>query len=167
MSTQSSDRRPVQVFLDTRGFINVPDKKPLPRYPTDFFKDDNSGFTAHRDNIRRTIKSIAGEMRAKADPVNILHVQMREKAYAKSHRPVEALFNQSNSFSLVGGARIGELLVQCTPDSLDIVEEVIREKAEADPLTVHNSQFTPARRLKVFASGRFAFVGCDTGIGGR
>ena len=63
---------------------------------------------------------------------------MREEALAKSYRPLNALFSKANSFCLVGGGRIGEIFVQCTPAALDRLDQRIEARAELKPRLVRN-----------------------------
>ena len=63
---------------------------------------------------------------------------MREEGLGKSYRPLGALFTRRNSFALVGGADIGEMYFQSTPDALDRLSELIEDRAEIEPKVVEN-----------------------------
>ena len=73
-------------------------------------------------------------------------VQMSSEALAKSYRPLSALFSAGNAFSLVGGGRVGESFLQCSPDALDRLDRRIEERAELEPRLKENEgtgQFEP------------------------
>jgi subtilisin family serine protease len=131
--------RPIQVFLDTQRLIQT-----MPtgtRGPNkDFFAGDNSGFERHKKRLRRKIADASSSLRSQGDPAGFLLVQMREEGLGKSYRPLGALFTPRNRFALVGGASIGEMFFQATPEALDHLDGLIEARAEIEPKVVLNSK---------------------------
>lgn len=137
MSGSDRPLRPVQVILNGDRFLKVPDKPPGGSH-TDFFQGDDAGFQQHKRTIQGDLDGIAETLRRERQPVGFVHVQMRENALAKSHRPLDRLFNASRNFSVVGGGANGEMIVQATPRALKEIVDVIEEKAELHPRVVFN-----------------------------
>lgn len=137
MTEQNNRSRPIQVFLNTREFIN-PRESRRGGGNHDFFAGDNSGFSRHKSQMRQKIQGVASELRSANHSAAFLIVQMREEALAKSYRPLNALFSSTHSFGLVGGGRIGEMFMQCTPRALDELDKRIDDNAELIPRTADN-----------------------------
>ncbi|MDL5051789.1 S8 family serine peptidase [Oscillatoria amoena NRMC-F 0135] len=140
MPDPSSDLRPIQVFLDTKRFLETPEPKPFVPGTKDFFKDNNRGFIEHKKRLKDRVEGIATSLRREKQPGGFIKVRQREEALAKSHRPVGALFTQSNHFALVGAEHVGELLFQVTPQALDSLAGIIGTKAEETPRKAINKK---------------------------
>ena len=138
MSDQPPDLRPIQVFLDTRRFIDLEEPQPFGGGSKDFFKDNDRGFREHKLRLRGRIEGVAQSLRRQRQPAGFLKVRQREEALAKSHRPLGHLFSPGNRFALVGADGVGELLFQATPAALDRLARIIEEKAEETPRLVEN-----------------------------
>ncbi len=127
--------RPIQVFLDTQRLIQV--QPTGTRGPNkDFFAGNNNGFQRHKAILRQQLALASGSLKASGDPAGFILVQMREEGLAKSYRPLGALFTAQNRFALVGGAAIGQMYFQTTPDALEQLSELIERKAELEPRRV-------------------------------
>lgn len=124
--------RPVQVLMDGERFQKKPNKPPGGSQK-DFFAGDDAGFVRHREQVRSQLSGFAKTLNENGEPVGFLHVQMRETALAKSHRPLDRLFSQANKFALVGGDENGNLIVQGTPRALQELGDLIHAKAEETP----------------------------------
>lgn len=140
MSDTRSDLRPIQVFLDTKRFIEREEPQPFGGGSKDFFADNNKAFVEHKAKIKKRIESVADSLRRNNQPGGFIKVQQREEALAKSHRPLGSLFTQSNQFALVGAEGVGELLFQATPRALDRLANIIETKAEPTPRIVQNKK---------------------------
>ncbi len=129
--------RPIQVFLDTQRLIQV---QPTGTFgPShDFFAGDNYGFQRHKARIREQLQSASQGLRAASDPAGFVMVQMREEGLAKSYRPLGRLFTAPHRFALVGGAAIGQMYFQATPDALEQLQTMIELRAEIQPRVVTN-----------------------------
>ena len=90
----SRDLRPVQVFLDTKKFIETQEVR-APRGRHDFFADNDRGFAAHKAKVRRRLQNISATLKAQNEPAGFMRVQMRENALAKSYRPLGSLFTEA------------------------------------------------------------------------
>ncbi|MCA8434550.1 S8 family serine peptidase [Burkholderia seminalis] len=100
---------------------------------TDFYADRDAAFAAHRASITnsiRTIQAQLGESSARFGLSGFVKVRLQEKAWAKSHRPVQRLFTRDTA-PVVGGADIGELVVRADGAGLSRVIERI-EAADAN-----------------------------------
>lgn len=132
--------RPIQVLLDTKQFIAVPDPQDFRGGKKDFFEDNDQGFVAHRDRIREKLRGISKSARSRKEPLTFLTVQMRETALAKSYRPLGSLFKNTNGFAHVGSQHVGEMIFQGTPDTIDRLERIIERKAEETPRLAPNKK---------------------------
>src|SRR6185503_9511469 len=140
MPKRTVDLRPIQVFLDTKRFIELEEPLPFRGGSKDFFEDNDSGFIEHKEKIKKRVESIAEGIRRTNLPGGFLMVRQRESALAKSYRPVNHLFSESNSFALVGSESVGELLFQATPSALYRLSNIIDAKAEPTPRLATNSK---------------------------
>jgi hypothetical protein len=137
---EPADLRPVQVILDTRRFIEKPPPEPRPRAAKDFFKDNDPAFAEHKKRMTSAMTNAAVALRATKQPAGFVRVRQRSDALAKSHRPMNALFTDSNGFSLVGADTAGELLFQATSDGLDRLARIVEKDAELTPKQVLNKK---------------------------
>jgi len=138
MAKSRQDTRPIQVFLDTRRFIEIEEVQPFGGGAKDFFAGNDRGFATHKARINGRVTSVADAMRRSGQPAGFIKVRQREAALAKSHRPLGSLFTEANHFSLVGGEGVGEMLFQATPQALDRLAKIIDTKAEATPRMKEN-----------------------------
>jgi len=130
---ERTDHRPVQVFLDTRRFIEIPPTVPRPRAAKDFFQGNDAAFVEHKARMTSALGGAATALRTAKQPAGFLRVRQRPDALAKSHRPMNALFSEAQGFSLVGAETAGELLFQATPTGLDRLARIVEERAEQTP----------------------------------
>lgn len=131
--------RPVQVILDRDRFLVAPDRPPGGSNK-DFFAGDDAGFVRHKQLMREELDGFAQTIEAQGDPVGFVHVQLREAALAKSHRPLDRVFSRARKFSLVGGEANGELLVQATPRALKELSDAVEVQAEGTPPLRYNKK---------------------------
>lgn len=137
--SQEGPGRPIQVFLNTRQFIQV-QKKPAGGGNRDFFAGDDRAFARHKQRMQQKVKDAAAALRQEGQAAGFVVVQMREEALAKSYRPIGALLSSGHKFGLVGGGRIGEMYFQCTPEALDKLDNIIEQRAELHPRMVENEK---------------------------
>jgi len=138
MPDNQPDLRPIQVFLDTKRFIELEEPQPFGGGSKDFFQGNDRGFAEHKAKITKRVTGLAESMRRIKQPGGFIRVQQREEALAKSHRPMGSLFTPSNRFALVGAEAVGELLFQATPSALDRLANIIETKAELTPRIAQN-----------------------------
>lgn len=132
MTKQDTKSRPIQVFLDTEQFLTVPENHRAGSN-RDFFNGNNRGFFHHKSAMRKKIREVSDTLRRRDQAAGFVIVQMRNNALAKSYVPLRALFSRKESFGLVGGGRVGEMFIQCTPTALERLDRRIEEKAELEP----------------------------------
>ena len=118
----AKDQRPIQVFLDARRFIELPEPVPFGGGSKDFFQGDNRGFAEHKKRITANVQNVARIIRRGPTPAGFVRVRQKEVALAKSHRPMGALFTHAdyprNSLPPVSGNRhIDDDLVRGTVPS--------------------------------------------------
>jgi hypothetical protein len=140
MADKPADQRPIQVFLDTKKFIELPAPQQFNGGSKDFFKDNDKGFAEHKTRIKSRVEAVATSLRRVKQPGGFIKVRQSEEALAKSHRPLGNLFSPSNRFALVGAEKVGELLFQATPAALDRLATIIETKAELTPRLVENKK---------------------------
>lgn len=120
---------PLQIVLNPNNFSEDRDKPGGGGPKTDFFLDDDIGFVAHRQNVLKQLADVTAGLQRQAPafgPVGFVKVILRRKAWAKSHRPLHALFSERRT-RLVGNLDLGELIVEATPQALtEIAAEVAR-----------------------------------------
>jgi hypothetical protein len=114
---------PIQVVLNTRDFFVVPDPGRM-GYPKDFFESRDKEFTRHRNTLSQQVASITTALQQSSVDTAFVKVRLTKEAWAKSHRPTQALFPPAE-FPCVGASRLGELFFQVTPRGLQAVEKQI------------------------------------------
>jgi hypothetical protein len=120
-------RRPVQVFMDVDRLFT--DREPAKGGGgRDFFAGDDTGFRRHKRAIRQKLSDVAASMHRKHEATDFVHVRMKEKALAKSHRPIGALFTAQNGFALVGGDSIGDMVFQATPEAMTKLDQQVEAR---------------------------------------
>lgn len=134
-----SPGRPIQVFLNTRQFIQV-QKSRAGGGNRDFYAGDDRGFARHKERMRQKLRDASTALLRAEQPAGFVIVQMREEGLAKSYRPIHALFSEANRFGLVGGGRLGQMYFQCTPAALKRLDRTIEERAELYPRMVENEK---------------------------
>jgi hypothetical protein len=158
---QSKERRPVQVFLDAKKFIERQEPRVGPRANRDFFADNDRGFAVQKTKVRKRLQGISSAMTARNLPAGFIRVQMREDALAASYRPLGSLFTESHGFALVGTEGMGEILFQATPEVLHKLDRIVEEKAEDHVKMVPNKE---TGKLEPRVSGYRSEVGAIDNI---
>lgn len=122
---------PVQIILRPENFEEARDV--AGGGPNrDFFANDDQAFHDHKSALRRQLAMISNALASQLDTdVGYLKVILRREAWAKSHRPLQAIFKVKRT-PLVGGGDIGEMIFQVTPKSM---AEVDREIGQAEETT--------------------------------
>lgn len=115
---------PVQIVLNQENFEEVREKTGGgPK--KDFFAHDDRGFVRHRDEISKQILSVTEVLgRRSSGNIGILKLILRRSAWAKSHRPIRALFKPELT-PVVGGEDLGEVLVEARPRTLRKIQSVV------------------------------------------
>lgn len=126
---------PLQIILNDKDYQQARDaggggpKK-------DFFADRDREFHAHKAALIGQLGAITQNLENQTSTqgnIGFIKVILRRDAWAKSHRPISALFKPTR-ISLVGGGDLGEMYFEANPDAL---REVAREIAGAEDQTRH------------------------------
>lgn len=97
----------------------------------DFFAHRDREFGAHKAALVSQIDAISGVLSAQSQgPIGYVKVILKREAWAKSHRPVGALF-RSDRAPVVGGGDLGVMIVEGRPSKLAEVKTEIA-KAETE-----------------------------------
>lgn len=135
---------PVQIVVNDSDYVVPPEPK-SGGPPYDFFAGKDSDFIKHKEKIAANIQNVAAQLTAKpSGGVGYVRVRLRDRALAKTHRPVRALFTPER-FPCVGASSVGELYYFAKSDAL---ASLVSTVAEAEPNTrwVLNSQGKPEAR---------------------
>ena len=119
---------PIQVVLDVRRFQDER-VRPPGGSAKDFFVGNDAAFVAHRGRVQSDLSSVGSRLVASAaGGVGFIRVRMREEALAKSHRPIDRLFNPLFT-PTIGSGGLGEIIVQVSPYTID---RALAEVAKAE-----------------------------------
>jgi hypothetical protein len=118
---------PVQVVLNPQNFSEDREVPSGGGPRTDFYADDDAGFVAHKKVLLAQVKTTIAELERQTPaygPIGFVKVILRRKAWAKSHRPLKAIFPERRT-PLVGGLDIGQLLLEVDGGSmLRVAQEI-------------------------------------------
>ena len=121
---------PIQIVLNPENYQEIR-KTGGGGWRKDFYAWRDHEFAAHRDALADQIDAISATLSAQSQgPIGYLKVVLRQKAWAKIHRPVTSLFPPSRT-PVVGGGDLGEMFVEVCPDRLAWVKDRIK-KTEND-----------------------------------
>ena len=122
---------PLQVVLNTDNFVRARETS-AGGQNKDFFGDQDSLFATHRDRIRSQLTDARSSLLEDPDFGGVAYakVTLQRSAYAKSHRPTEALFTPVRT-PVVGSESVGQIIVEVTPEALDAVTEAV-DRAEPE-----------------------------------
>ena len=134
---------PIQIVLNDRDYEEARDaggggpKK-------DFYAERDKEFAEHKNKLVGQLDTIAKAVAAQAQgDVGYIKVILRRDAWAKSHRPLTALFKPTR-ITLVGGGDLGEMYFEARPK---ILYELAAEIAKAEPET--RLKFDPKKKKMV------------------
>src|SRR5205809_3198005 len=124
---------PLQIILNDRDYQEARDaggggpKK-------DFFVNRDREFREHKKALIAQLTTITRTLENQAQTqgdIGYLKVILRRDAWAKSHRPLTALFKPAR-ITLVGGGDLGEMFFEARPRAL---REIAADVAAAEPDT--------------------------------
>ncbi len=119
---------PVQIVLNTENYISLVDTPPGKNYK-DFYAGKDEEFIAHKQKLLSQLASVHKAIGASKNyPVEYIKVVLQSEAWAKSHRPIEKVFNPKKT-PCVGGNELGEMIFEIQLESIDQIKQAI-EKAE-------------------------------------
>jgi hypothetical protein len=116
---------PVQVVLNSRDFLIVPEKLKSGGNK-DFYADRDNEFIEHRNSLQQKVSAIRSSFQRSGKSAGFVKVTMRKEAWAKSHRPHTILFPETKTVC-VGASDLGELFYMVTePQLARIVSDIGR-----------------------------------------
>lgn len=124
---------PVQVVINPANFHEdreLPDGRGPKK---DFYAHRDAEFVVHRDRVAADLRTCAQALLRRAPAfgeIGYLKVILRRDAWAKSHRPLNALFKVDVA-PCVGGLDLGEMLFEVTPEALQKIANAVLD-AEPD-----------------------------------
>ena len=133
-----TDMPPIQVFLDTKRFIERPAPPPVVPGTKDFFQGNNRGFVEHKTRLKSRVEVLANSLRRVINPVASLKSGSARKRWQRAIGLWGACLRPQITSRLWGQTRVGELLFQVTPRALDGLANIIETKAEETPRLVLN-----------------------------
>ncbi len=115
---------PIQIILNPENFEQARDKGGGgPK--KDFFADRDAEFKAHKKALLMQLDAVSVALAQQPQgAMGYLKVILRRSAWAKSHRPIRALFTPS-ALPIAGGGDLGELYAEAHPRTLRLVASAI------------------------------------------
>lgn len=122
---------PVQIILNSSDYILPVERTNMRVMHKDFFDHDDEGFALHKNQIIESLGELDRIQKEGGQHRTIfVKVSMRRDALAKSYRPINRLFTERNHCEVVGGLRMGEMIIKFMPDAAQKVKDSITEHAE-------------------------------------
>jgi hypothetical protein len=107
---------PIQIVLNADNYQGDRER-PRGRGPeSDFFAGDDTAFGVHKIALQAQLEAVAHTI--EQDPnsrLGFAKITLRRSKWAKSHRPTNVLFEPTR-IPIIGGADLGQLLVELTPE---------------------------------------------------
>ena len=116
----------IQIVINPRDYIG--EKDPITGFGPniDFFRGEDDAFVAHKSVLSHELAAV--EVASRQNPysqITYAKVKMRSNAIAKTHRPTKSIFSVNKRSFVVGGAGVGELLIEMRPGSISKVKNAI------------------------------------------
>ena len=113
---------PVQIVLNSQNYVQHIEPNPGGSN-TDFYAGQDAGFVTHKAQLASAILALKSATSIKENLV-YAHVELQEKAWAKSHRPIRAMFPASKIRTLSGN-ELGTLIVELNSTELESLHKKI------------------------------------------
>ncbi|OMP80146.1 S8 family peptidase [[Flexibacter] sp. ATCC 35208] len=134
---------PVQIILNSSDFIEALENQGG-GHPKDFFSGDDAAFAVHQQAMIDQLEEIKNlQLMSSFGRVGYAKVTLQPGALAKSHRPTSQLF-KNDVARVVGGGDLGELFVELTPQSIDIISNKV-EQAEVQTRYNTRGEASPSK----------------------
>lgn len=132
------NNNPVQIVLNSQNYVQRVIPQPGGKN-TDFYADRDREFIAHRERLAGQIESFTALADFKNSPLMYAHVELQEAAWAKSHRPVRALF-PAGKMRTLGANELGSFVVELTADDIPRIQEKILQAENDTTWIVKNNK---------------------------
>lgn len=125
---------PLQIVLNANDYQHIPDAA-AGGSVKDFYKGRDDAFVAHQQQLLTDLGQVERAMTRGADrPVlAYMHVSLNEDAWAKTRRPTVRVMPPSR-VPLVGGAGLGDMIVELTPENIAAIRGNITSAERDVPL---------------------------------
>lgn len=134
---------PIQIVLNPENYQEARET-PGGGPRKDFFANRDAEFREHKARLLNQLGAISEALRSQPQTdIGFVKVILRRSAWAKSHRPLKALF-RTDRMPLVGGGDIGVMIVEANPER---VAQVASEISRAEEQTT--MRFVPAQRKEI------------------
>lgn len=141
---------PIQVVVNSDQYIR-PEITNTPGASKDFYANADSDFLSHKLKLIEQLDYISSlQTSNEYSTISFACVKLRPDAIAKSHRPTANVFKPTTGCSIVGANKMGELLVELTPEStLNVKQKILKAENETRWKTDENGKNHPnPSRLK-------------------
>ncbi len=130
----------------------------------DFFANRDQEFRQHKAHLIKQLRTIAASLHENPQTdLGYVKVILRRSAWAKSHRPLKALFKPDRT-PIIGGADLGVMLVEARPPALLKVADDIANAEDRTKFRFVEAQgkeipYPSARRSETGAIERIEIYG--------
>ncbi len=145
----------IQFVLNPRSFIGDKDLVNGFGPNKDFFVGKDDEFVSHKGYLVRSLADIGEASRRNAySRITYAKVKMRSDAIAKTHRPTKSIFAQNKRNFVVGGAGIGELLIEMHPGAIEKTEQAINraENVSREKPSRARSEVSGIQSIQLYSS---------------
>ncbi len=145
----------IQFVLNPRAFIGDKDLVNGFGPNKDFYVGNDNEFIAHKGNLVHGLESINEASRSNVySRIAYAKVKLRSDAIAKSHRPTKSLFTQNKRSYVVGGAGVGEMLIEMHPGSIETTVRAINraEDVSRDRPSRARSEVGAIQSIQVYSA---------------
>lgn len=115
---------PIQIVLNAQNYVQRSVVNPGGANK-DFYAGRNEDFARHRETLTTQIHELQQAL-TKVQPNEVFYafVELQAEAWAKSHRPIQKIF-QTNKQLYVGGAKLGSMVIELTPADLPRIASAV------------------------------------------
>jgi hypothetical protein len=145
----------IQFVLNPKSFIGDKDLVNGFGPNKDFFVGNDNEFIAHKVYLVQSLTDIEAASRRNAySRITYAKVKMRSNAIAKTHRPTKSIFAQNKRNFVVGGAGIGELLIEMYPGAIEKTEQAINraENVSRDKPSRARSEVSGIQSIELYSA---------------
>lgn len=132
---------PVQIVMNTQNYVGYLERQPGGSN-TDFYAGQDEKFAEHKASLLSQISDIKSTS-AKKDDAGLVFVKvsLQSRAIAKSHRPIQKVFDIRKS-DYIGGEKMGSMIMEMPAEELDKVYGIVSGAEEETTWEVRNNKRT-------------------------